>query len=207
MRTQMATHDGVFTWQPQEEATAKICNLFTEFQNHGTNQSQVPGRLMTDCTRNKSALIAARVKQLRAHWVSRTGSRAAGALQSLPRLQQLPCADFGARRQPPAGGGPACRPASPSPQAALAWPVSRFVREAGRPVAPLLQTLCRNLGVAPAAAVCQAGLEHATPCAGLAIMPCALMSQSLFSATRQAACCCCASRRYGRARDCCLRTT
>mmetsp|Transcript_18691 Transcript_18691/g.56506 ORF Transcript_18691/g.56506 Transcript_18691/m.56506 type:complete len:924 (-) Transcript_18691:2081-4852(-) len=37
----MSATDGGFAWQPQEEATAKICNLFTEFQNHGTNQSQV----------------------------------------------------------------------------------------------------------------------------------------------------------------------
>lgn len=37
----MSVQDGAFAWQPQEKATAKICNLFTEFQNHGTNQSQV----------------------------------------------------------------------------------------------------------------------------------------------------------------------
>lgn len=37
----MASPDIGFNWQPEEEATAKICNLFAEFQNNGSNQSQV----------------------------------------------------------------------------------------------------------------------------------------------------------------------
>lgn len=41
----MVTPETGFNWQPEEEATAKICNLFAEVQNNGSNQSQVLAQL------------------------------------------------------------------------------------------------------------------------------------------------------------------
>lgn len=41
----MAAPDIGYNWQPEEEATAKICNLFAEFQHNGSNQSQVLAQL------------------------------------------------------------------------------------------------------------------------------------------------------------------
>ena len=37
-------------WVPQEEATAKICGLFSEYQHPGSNQSQVQHRLLIALT-------------------------------------------------------------------------------------------------------------------------------------------------------------
>ncbi len=47
-------------WAPQEEATAKICGLFSEYQHPGSNQSQVgAAQLLCPCQVSPSPCCAA----------------------------------------------------------------------------------------------------------------------------------------------------